>query len=73
MIERRKANLRANNLFHCVNCEAIVNLDTHGRCSICGSDSVVRRSLEHLALVARLWPEEPIEQLTELETLWRRS
>ncbi len=57
-------------LWHCVNCNSIVTLDKHGRCSICGSDAVVRRSMEHLALVARLWPEEDAT-ITELETLWR--
>ncbi len=57
-------------LWLCVNCNSIVTLDKHGRCSICGSDAVVRRSMEHLALVARLWPEEDAT-ITELETLWR--
>jgi hypothetical protein len=55
----------------CVNCEAIVQLDQHGRCSVCNSDAVVRRALGHLALVARLWPEE-LKQIEELEQLWRK-
>lgn len=59
----------------CVNCNAIVTLDKHGRCSVCGSDAVVRRSLEHLALIAKLWPEweDEIEEqsgVAALERLW---
>lgn len=60
------------NLFFCVNCESVVELDKHGRCSVCGSDAVVRRSLQHLALVARLYPEiDP--QVAELEALFGKS
>jgi uncharacterized paraquat-inducible protein A len=54
-------------LWMCQNCGAIVELDKHGRCSVCGSDAVVRRTAQHQTLLARLWPEET---LAELEELW---
>lgn len=62
-----------NDYWLCVNCDSIVYLNRHGRCSSCGSDSVVRRSLEHLQLISRLWPEEQDEQLAQLEGLWQKS
>jgi Zn finger protein HypA/HybF involved in hydrogenase expression len=27
-------------VYYCLNCEAVMNLDKHLRCSVCGSDSV---------------------------------
>lgn len=56
----------------CVNCNSIVLLDVHGRCSICDSDAVLRRALQHIALVQRLYPE-PDDQVIELEKLWLRK
>lgn len=47
--------------WRCCNCESIVTLDTHGRCSHCNSDAVVRRLAEHLVLLTRLWPEENLQ------------
>jgi hypothetical protein len=61
-----------NDLWMCCNCDSIVTLDKHGRCSVCGSDAVVRRALEHLALVARLWPEQD-PMIAELEALFGKS
>ncbi len=29
-----------NDLFFCANCESLMNLDRHLRCSVCGSDAV---------------------------------
>jgi hypothetical protein len=59
-------------LWRCVNCDSIVNLDRHGRCSVCQSDAVLRRSLEHLALLTRLWPQIEAEEVMELERLYKR-
>jgi hypothetical protein len=58
-------------LFSCVNCESIVALDKHGRCSTCGSDAVYRRALQHLGLIAKLYAE--YDEIEELEALWRRE
>jgi len=69
MIERRKS-LRGADLWACCNCDCIVTLSKHGRCSVCSSDAVVRRVLEHLALLARLWPT--YDEVAELEQLWRK-
>lgn len=60
-------------LFTCCNCNSLTTLDSHGRCTTCGSDAVVRRSLQHLALLARLWPEEHVAAIMELEKIWRNS
>jgi uncharacterized paraquat-inducible protein A len=58
------------NLFLCLDCDAIVNLTKHGRCEVCGSDGVVRRSIQHVALIARLYPE--YSEIEELEELWKK-
>lgn len=62
-----------SDLFCCCNCHAIVCLTRHGYCEVCGSDAVVRRSLLHIALLTKLWPEERDRQLEELEKLWERK
>lgn len=61
-----------NDLWFCANCESIVTLDKHGRCSVCGSDAVLRRALQHIELVARLWPDKDLE-IAELEALFGKS
>lgn len=55
-------------LWLCLNCDSVVLLDVHGRCSDCGSDAVLRRALQHLALVQRLWPEP--DEVAELERMY---
>lgn len=63
-----------NDLWRCLGCEGVVTLDKHGRCSTCQSDAVVRRALEHLALLTRLWPVyTEVEEMEELENLWRKN
>ena len=53
-----------DDLWICIDSDTIVTLDVHGRCSICGSDAVVRRSFQHLTLLAKLYPEaEQVEVL----------
>lgn len=59
------------NLFLCMDCNAISELTKHGRCGVCGSDAVIRRTMQHLALIARLYPEiDPC--VAELEKLFEK-
>ena len=55
----------------CMNCESIVALDVHGRCESCQSDAVYQRTLQHIGLVARLYPEQD-PQVVELERLFKQ-
>lgn len=50
-------------LWLCLNCDSITGLDRHGRCAVCGSDAVVRRTEQRAALMARLWPAQVWETL----------
>ena len=58
-------------LIFCVNCESSALLNVHGYCERCGSDAVVRRTLTHMSLVARLYPEQD-PQVVELERLFKQ-
>lgn len=60
-----------SNLHFCLDCEAVVEADKHGRCATCQSSAIMRRSAEHLVLLSRLWPEERLDPVTELERMWR--
>ena len=39
---------------------ALVNLDKHGRCEVCGSDAVVLAD-GHVIVAADLWPKEVLQ------------
>jgi hypothetical protein len=60
-----------DDLWICIDSDTIVTLDVHGRCSVCGSNAVVRRSFQHLTLLAKLYPEA--EQVEVLEKLWLKD
>ena len=57
-------------LWACINCGAITELSNHGRCGICDSDAVVRRTGQRRELLERLYPGDAV---TFLEALYERS
>ena len=58
-----------NDLHYCLDCQSVVDLDRHGRCNVCCSDAVLRRSLQHLALLSSLYRLDDSDVAT-LEKLW---
>lgn len=52
----------------CLDCLALVNLDKHGRCPVCGSDAVTHAVTGQVALPA---PGRAFE-LDELERMWKK-
>lgn len=59
-----------NDLWYCLDCDGIVLLDRHGRCNVCCSDAVLRRTLQHLALLSSLYRLDETD-LVALEKLWQ--
>ena len=57
----------SSDLWFCLDCTSIVELNKHGYCSVCGSNAVDIASRDKALLRAK---QTEIEQL---EALWRKS
>jgi len=52
--------------WYCVNCHAVINLDKHGRCEVCGSDAVdvaVRPMVTPLGLASAYLTLDELEKM----------
>jgi hypothetical protein len=52
--------------WHCINCSSVIELDRHGRCEVCGSDSVdvaVRPAVSALGLASAYLTVADLERM----------